>query len=338
MGLGWDPEWEAALAELSGPRRDDVVRVARLDRGWVTALPGGQRVALEPGTDVAVGDWLVLDPDHERVTAMLPRRSALARRSPERAARSQVIAANVDTILLVHALTQAPKPRRLERELVLAFESGARPVVVLNKLDLAKDVEQLVAGVQDVAQSVPVLAVSAKTGAGLDGVRALTAGHRTVALLGPSGAGKSTLVNALSGSSTQRTAAVRRFDQKGRHTTSAAQLVLLADGGLLVDTPGLRAVALWSEGGGLARAFGDVSALAEGCWFADCRHQTEPDCAVREAVEDGRLDAKRLASWQHLTAELDRLATERAAQERTARRGRPPRPVTSSPDDVAEED
>jgi ribosome biogenesis GTPase len=159
-----------------------------------------------------------------------------------------------------------------------------------------------------------------------------------VALLGPSGAGKSTLVNALIGEDVQRIGAVRAFDQKGRHTTTAARLVPLPDGGFFVDTPGLRAVALWSEGGGLARAFDDITALSEDCWFADCRHDAEPDCAVRTAVEEGRLDPVRLAAWQHLTAELDRLDAERAEADRAARRGRPPRLVDSDVDDVAGED
>ena len=193
---------------------------------------------------------------------------------------------------------------------------------------------------EEIALAVPVHAVSARTGDGMEKLHAYTAGHHTVALLGPSGAGKSTLVNALVGDEVQRTGAVRSFDQKGRHTTTAAELVALPDGGLLLDTPGLRAVALWtdgdSDGGGLARAFDDITALAEGCWFADCRHDAEPDCAVRDAVEAGRLDPKRLLAWQHLTAELDRLAVERAEAGRTARRGRPSRALSPEAEAAAE--
>ena len=337
--LGWDAWFDRERADLglTGP----VGRVAQVDRGWATVLAtldDERRMALEPGADVAVGDWVAIDAEHDRVGDVLPRRSSLARRDAGGRARAHVLAANVDTIFLVHSLAHPPKVRRLERELVLAFESGASPVVVLNKSDLATDLPTAVGLGEEIALAVPVHAVSAKTGAGLEKLHASTAGHHTVALLGPSGAGKSTLVNTLMGEDVQRIGAVRAFDQKGRHTTSAARLVPLPDGGFLVDTPGLRAVALWSEGGGLDRAFDDVTALADGCWFADCRHDTEPDCAVRTAVEEGRLDPVRLASWQHLTAELDRLATERAETDRAARRGRPPRLVDSDADDVAPED
>ena len=339
-GLGWDEQWQGTRAALAteGP----VARVARVDRGWVTALDGSGavRLSLDPGTEVAVGDWVVVDPGNERVAEVLPRRSSLARRSADGTARPQVLAANVDTIFLVHSLSQPPKARRLERELVLAFESGASPVVILNKSDLSADPAEAVVAMEEIALAVPVHAISARTGDGMEKLHAYTAGHHTVALLGPSGAGKSTLVNALVGDEVQRTGAVRSFDQKGRHTTTAAELVALPDGGLLLDTPGLRAVALWSDGdshgGGLARAFDDITALAEGCWFADCRHDAEPDCTVREAVEAGRLDPKRLLAWQHLTAELDRLAVERAEAGRTARRGRPSRALSPEAEAAAE--
>ena len=254
--LGWD-EWHEAEWQAAG-RPGPVGRAARVDRGWgsiLLAVDDERRCTLEPGTDVAVGDWVVVDTEHDRVSDVLPRRSVLARRAADRAARAQILATNVDVIFLVHALSHAPNSRRLERELVVAFESGASPVVVLNKADVLDDPAELaaaVAEVEETALAVPVVPVSARTGFGVEHLRGHTAGHRTVALVGPSGAGKSTLVNLLSGASgadVQRTGVVRAFDQKGRHTTSAAQLVLLDDGGLLVDTPGLRAVAPWSEGG-----------------------------------------------------------------------------------------
>lgn len=340
--LGWDEWFEDVWTAEGCPA--PVGRTARVDRGWASVLLAPEqerRLTLEPGADVAVGDWVVVDTENDRAGQVLARRSVLARRAADGSTRSQVLAANVDTIFLVHSLEHPPNARRLERELVLAFESGAQPVVVLNKSDVVDEVEAAVAAVEAVALAVPVHAVSARTGAGLDSLVSRAGGHHTIALLGPSGAGKSTIVNRLARADVQRTAAVREFDQKGRHTTTAGQLVLLEGGGLLVDTPGLRAVALWSEGGvgtGLARAFDDVTALAERCRFADCHHDAEPDCAVREAVEAGRLDPRRLASWRHLTAELDRLAGERAVAERGARRGRPPRVVESDADDVAADD
>ncbi len=340
--LGWDEQWEGTRAGLAvdGP----VARVARVDRGWVNALDGAMalRLSLDPGTEVAVGDWVVVDPGSERVAEVLPRRSFLARRSADGSARPQVLAANVDTIFLVHSLSQPPKARRLERELVLAFESGASPVVILNKSDLSADPAEAVVAMEEIALAVPVHAISARTGDGMEKLHAYTAGHHTVALLGPSGAGKSTLVNALVGDEVQRTGAVRSFDQKGRHTTTARRAGGLARRWLPARHAGpasrgpVERQQQRAGGGGLARAFDDITALAEGCWFADCRHDAEPDCAVRESVEAGRLDPKRLLAWQHLTAELDRLAVERAEAGRTARRGRPSRALSPEAEAAAE--
>jgi ribosome biogenesis GTPase len=324
--LGWDEEMAAERATLDASE-GDLGRVARIDRKWCTvwsALPDPLR--LPAPEDLAVGDWVLVGDEQDRIQARVPRKSALARRSPDGSATPQVIAANVDRVFVVHTLSAEPNRRRLERELVIAFESGADPVVVLTKLDLASDPAVGLAAVEDLASAVPVHVVSAPTGEGLDALAQYTAGHRTMALLGPSGAGKSTLVNALVGEERQRTAEVRAVDGKGRHTTSAAELVVLPTGGLLIDTPGLRAVALWSEGAGLDEAFPDVTELAEHCRFRDCAHDTEPDCAVRAAVEDGRLPAGRLRSWRQLHTELDTLRAEQAELERAQRRGRrPPR-------------
>lgn len=324
--LGWGAAVEAERASMDEPEGRPA-RVARIDRKWCTLWAEADEVLRLPAPeDLAVGDWVLLGDEADRIGARVPRYSALARRHPDGTATAQVIAANLDHVFLVHALAAEPNQRRLERELVVAFESGADPVVVLTKADLTDDVAGGVAAAEDVAPGVPVHAVSGRTGEGLDALRRYTAGHRTIALLGASGAGKSTLVNALVGEERQRTAAVRAFDGKGRHTTSAAELVRLPDGGLLVDTPGLRAVAVWSEGVGLDEAFADVTSLAEHCRFRNCRHDAEPGCAVRDAVEQGRLAGARLRSWHHLHAELDALLAEQAEHDRAARRGRrPPR-------------
>jgi ribosome biogenesis GTPase len=324
--LGWDAELDAERATLDDPSGTPA-RVARIDRKWCTLWPApGETLRLPAPEDLAVGDWALLPDAADRITHRVPRKSALARRAPDGSAQPQVIAANVDWVFLLHSLAAEPNLRRMERELVISFESGARPVVLLTKADLAADAPGRLVQAEDVAPGVPVHVVSARTGQGLDALAAYTAGHRTIALLGPSGAGKSTLVNALVGHELQRTAAVRSFDGKGRHTTTAAELVLLPDGGLLVDTPGLRAVALWSEGAGLDEAFADVTSLAEHCRFRNCAHDAEPGCAVRAAVADGRVPEARLRSWHHLHAELEALQQEQAELERAQRRGRrPPR-------------
>ena len=330
--LGWDDSFESAWEDLGRPGVPG--RVRRVDRGWswlLTSDDGEEpRRVRNIGADVAVGDWVVPSDDDERVEHVLPRRSAFVRRASFAGARaeSHTLAANIDVVFLVHALTSPPNERRLERELVLAYDSGAAPVVVLTKADLADDVERSVRAVEQVSFDLPVHAVSGVTGAGVAALLDQAAGHRTVALLGASGVGKSTLVNCLVGRAVQRTQDVREGDQRGRHTTTAAELVALAGGGWLVDTPGLRALSLWASGEGIERAFRDVFDLAERCRFRDCKHENEPGCAVREAVEAGLLDPRRLRSLTRLVAEEAALEAEQRQQERLAdRRGvRRPRP------------
>jgi ribosome biogenesis GTPase / thiamine phosphate phosphatase len=306
--LGWDDRWEAAQRAQAAP--GVVGRVARIDRGWSTVwtAEGDARVR-NLGADVAVGDWVIISTDGERAAAVLERRSAFVRRAAQRAA-AHVVAANADVAALLHALTGRLSDRRLERELVLAFESGAQPVVVLTKADLGKDVAGTMAAAAEVAAGVPVLAVSAATGQGVDDVAALAGPGRTVALLGASGVGKSTLVNALVGSDIQRVGHLRS-DDKGRHTTIAAELVRLPRGGMLLDTPGLRSLGLWTDGEGLDRAFADIATLALSCRFPDCRHESEPGCAVR-----GVVDPVRIAAHRRLRAELDALEDDLSRQRR----------------------
>ena len=308
-------------------------RVSRLDRGWSTVLVHLDRPVLRMrniGADVAVGDFVVVTPDGERVQEVLPRRSAFVRRASFEGNRAQAhtIAANIDVVMLVHALTAPPNQRRLERELVLAFDSGATPVVVLTKHDLVDDAGAAVSALQEVAPDVEVLVASGISGEGVDALRAFAAGNRTIALLGASGVGKSTLVNALVGHGRQAVADVREGDQRGRHTTTAAELVRLPGDGWLIDTPVVRAVSLWSSGHGIERAFADVFGLMDLCRFRDCKHELEPDCAVNAAVADGRLDVRRLQSMQRLVAEEAALEEEQRAQEKALdRRGsRRPRP------------
>lgn len=329
--LGWTEELTAACRALGVTQRPG--RVSRLDRGWSSVLVS---LELEPirlrniGADVAVGDFVAPSDDLERVQYVLPRRSAFVRRASFEGnrAEAQTIAANIDVVMLVHSLTLPPNQRRLERELVLAFDSGARPVVVLTKNDLVEDAVSMVAKLTDVAPDVPVLLASGISGVGIEDLRAFAADNATIAMLGASGVGKSTLINALVGRSRQRTADVREGDQRGRHTTTASELVRIEAGGWLIDTPGVRAVSLWSSGRGIERAFSDVFELMDRCRFRNCKHDDEPGCAVNDAVAAGTLEQKRLDSMKRLVAEEAALEAEQRAQEKAMdRRGvRKPRP------------
>ncbi len=213
-----------------------------------------------------------------------------------------------------------PSPRRLERELVLAFDSGADPIVVLTKTDLVDDPEPFRAALAEVALGVPVLLASGITGDGIDAIRAEADGNRTLAFLGASGVGKSTLVNGLVGNALLATSEVREGDQRGRHTTVAAELVPMVGEGWLIDTPGVRAVSLWLSGNGIERAFADVFDLMDGCRFRDCKHDREPGCAVQQAITDGELDPVRLTALDALIDEEEALEKEQKAREKAADR------------------
>ena len=331
--LGWNDDLAAAWAEMGSPGTPG--RAARLDRGWSTVWTAPPAAGTAPlrvrniGADVTVGDWVVASADGERVEHVLPRRSAFVRRRSFEGARavSDVLAANIDVVFLTHSMAVAPNPRRVERELVLAFDSGADPVIVLTKADLVADVEPARREYLEVSLGVPVVATSGRSEAGIADLRAFAEGHRTLAFLGASGVGKSTLVNALLGADVQATTAVRSGDHRGRHTTVAAELLALPDEGWLVDTPGVRAMSLWLSGDGIERAFADVFDLMEHCRFRDCKHDQEPGCAVRAAIEDGTLDPDRFASLERLVAEEAALEAEQRANVRVADRrrgGRPP--------------
>jgi len=271
----------------------------------------------------AVGDWVVLAPapDQGRATirAILPRRSAFTRKVAGSRTLEQVIAANIDTVFLVVGLDGDFNPRRVERYALLAAESGAEAVAVLNKTDICADVAGRVAEVSAVAPMLRVFALSARKREGLEALEAYLQPGRTVAFLGSSGAGKSTIINALVGHDLLRTREVREHDSRGRHGSSYRQLLILPGGGLVIDTPGMRELQLWEAGGRLTETFEEIERLADGCRFRDCRHRGEPGCAVQAAVEAGPLSEARLLSYRKLADELAHLAEkvdERARQER----------------------
>jgi ribosome biogenesis GTPase len=304
-----------------------LLRVHTEDGETLAAVAGSLRhQARGPEDRPAVGDWVALRPaqgGHRAVVqAVLPRRTAFVRRAAGDRTVAQVLAANVDTVFLVMGLDGDFNPRRLERALVLAWESGALPVVLLNKADLCDDVDGRRAEIEAVAPGVPVRVIAAKRGEGLEALAPWLVPGRTVALLGSSGVGKSTLVNRLLGREKQKTREVRAADQRGRHTTTHRELILLPGGALLLDTPGLRELQLWSDGAGLEAAFGDVHELSLACRFTDCRHGSEPGCAVRAAAKEGRLDSARLDSFLKLQAELRALEIREEPLKRREERGR----------------
>lgn len=259
----------------------------------------------------AVGDWVAARPqpgeDWATIHAILPRRSRFSRKVAGEDAEEQIVAANVDTVFLVMGLDGDYNPRRIERYLTLCWDSGADPVVLLSKSDLCDEPDARRREIETLG--APVHLVSAKTGAGLEALEVHLQPGRTVALLGSSGVGKSTLVNRLLGEERLRTREVRASDDRGRHTTSARELIALPSGALVIDTPGMRELQLWDSAAGLGGAFADLEELAARCRFGNCGHESEPGCAVRGAVADGSLPAVRLASYQKLQRELVALAT-----------------------------
>jgi ribosome biogenesis GTPase len=314
--LGWTPGLDAALPAGARPGR-----VARVDRGRLTVLTADGELRAHPAPALledagpAVGDWVALR--GELAVAVLPRRTAFTRVVAGRTSAEQVVAANLDLVLVVDALTTAPRLRRVERYLAVAWGSGATPVVVLTKADLCDDVPAALAAVAEDAVGVDVLAVSSVTGEGLDAVRALLGPGRTAAMVGPSGVGKSSLANALAGTAVAATRGIRETDGRGRHTTTARQLHRLPGGGLLVDTPGMRELGLVDDEG-IDTAYADVTELAARCRFRDCAHRTEPGCAVAAAIADGRLDPARYTAWRKLQAEAHRQALRSDARARAA--------------------
>jgi ribosome biogenesis GTPase len=328
--LGWTDELEAAF-EAHSERGFEPARVVAEHRGgYLVRGERDERLAhargrlrdLELwGSMPAVGDWVAVcdaPGGTAAIEAVLPRSSKVSRKTPWLKAEEHVLVANVDTVLLVSGLDADFNPRRLERYLTAAWDSGANPVVVLTKLDVCDDPD-LVLDAESVAIGIPVLAVSNVTGEGIDELRALLRPRHTFVLLGSSGTGKSTLVNRLAGRRLMPTGDLRN-DGRGRHTTRHRQLLVLPGGALLVDTPGLRELQIWE--GDVDGAFSDVAELASTCRFNDCAHDTEPGCAVQEALASGALDPARYASYRKLQRELRAIEIRSSARLRSEEKRR----------------
>ncbi|MFJ8673664.1 ribosome small subunit-dependent GTPase A [Streptomyces sp. NPDC093589] len=342
---GWDEGFAESFTPFAG-QGFVPGRIVRVDRGRVDAVVpdaadggdavlagGGVRTVLADTALVATsdpmrvpctGDWAVIDCANGRagdhldgvVRALLPRRTAFVRSTSSKRSDGQILAANVDHAVIAVSLAEALDLGRIERFVSLAWESGAQPLVVLTKADLAGDpagLAHLVADAGSAAPGVRVLAVSATTGEGVEALSAALAGATSV-LLGRSGAGKSTLANALVGARVQDVQAIRDQDGKGRHTTTTRDLLVLPSGGVLIDTPGLRGVGMWDAQAGLSRTFSDVEGLAEECRFQDCAHDAEPGCAVQEAVQEGELPQRRLDSYRKLQRENQRIVAKTDAR------------------------
>lgn len=277
-----------------------------------------RHTAIGKGAFPTVGDWVAVAarPEEGRGTiqALLPRKSAFQRKVAGVITEEQVIAANIDTVFIVCGLDGNFNPRRIERYLSLAWESGAMPVVLLNKADVCEDAAERQEEVEAIAIGVPVHAISAVRNEGLDVLRDYFPHGKTAAFLGSSGVGKSTIINCLLGAERFPVGEVREDDSRGRHTTTSRELVLLPDGGMVIDTPGLREIQLWGDDDGLRQTFDDIEALAADCRFRDCRHEQEPGCAVQAALNDGRLDSGRFQSYLKLQKELRYLAARQVMQ------------------------
>lgn len=335
--LGWNDFFAAQYAEWQDVPELQPARITAEFQGlYRFCCPAGEGLAEISGRlrhhaqtreDLpAVGDWIALNwqaqMQHGRIEAVLPRRSQFARKETGGRSQAQIVAANVDTVLLVSALNQDLNLRRIERYLTLAWESRARPVIVLSKADLSPEVESLREQVEAIAVGTDIIVLSARDGTGLEALTPWLQSGQTVALLGSSGVGKSTLVNALSGYERQMVQTIREDDAKGRHTTTHRELFQLPSGALLLDTPGMREIQLWQGGDGLDASFADILEIASGCRFRDCSHGGEDGCRIEQALASGELDLGRWSNYLKLQREeaWQERRTNKAEQANTKRR------------------
>ncbi|MGZ8898926.1 MAG: ribosome small subunit-dependent GTPase A [Limisphaerales bacterium] len=318
--LGWDNFFADAAKSLKGTSENLApARVALVFRGgyevwcecgqYLAQVSGRFRHLSSKADHPVTGDFVLVEPfpaeSKAMIHAVLPRRTKLSRTVAGRTTEEQVLAANVDAVFIAISCGARFRMRTVERYLTVVRESGARPVLLLTKADLCEDVPGALELAHGVAADAPVIPVSSISGVGLEEVRRLITAGGTVAMLGPSGAGKSTLINSLYGEEVMHTVPVRDDDQKGRHTTTEREMILLPDGGLIIDTPGLREIQLWEGDEGLLDAFPEIAELASRCRFTDCQHESEPGCAVLESIRAGKLPSDRLHGFKKLKREVE---------------------------------
>jgi ribosome biogenesis GTPase len=313
--LGWNQDFEDKLKQINKQDNFQIARIAIEYKGMYKLYTEAGEVLAEITGNMrynnqfpAVGDWVVIDLQDSKARAIihdiLPRKSKFSRKVAGDNTEEQIVAANIDTIFIVTSLNQDFNLRRLERYLTIAWNSGAKPVIVLSKADLCADAEAKKAEVETVAFGVPIHIVSSLSGEGLDELEEYLETGYTVALLGSSGVGKSTIINQLMGSEKMEVDEIRINDGKGKHTTTHRELIVLETGGIVIDTPGMREIQLWDGNEGIKESFEDIETLAQNCKFNDCQHDSEPGCAVKEAIEQGDLTEKRLESYRKLEREL----------------------------------
>jgi ribosome biogenesis GTPase len=313
--LGWGPFFAQQIG-VETLAATPPVRVVAVNRGGLHVVGDGIDELIPPRADATVGDWLLLDRAQSRASLILDRKSLVKRRAPGTNRQVQLIAANIDTAFAVTSCNQDFNVARLERYVALAFEACIEPVIVLTKTDLATDPHAFVDMARTVSHRVMVVALDARGDEPTSKLAEWCKPGQTIAFLGSSGVGKSTLTNALAGTDAIATQAIREDDAKGRHTTTHRELHLIPGGCLVLDTPGMRELQLTDAASGIADVFADIEALAAHCRFSDCRHETEPGCTIRDAIEEDRLDPARLARWRKLQAE-DAFNSATLAERRT---------------------
>lgn len=332
--LGWNEAYEDAFQEYKNQNYAAGRVFAEYKNFYKVVYEGGEILADISGKLLysaelqqdfpAVGDWVVITPRQNEnrgtIHHILPRNSKFSRKVAGTNTREQIIAANVDTVFIVNSMNNDFNPRRIERYLLLAWESGANPVIVLSKSDLCHNAEEIIAEAEAVALGVPVHAVSTYMTLGLDGLKKYFKEGSTIALIGSSGVGKSSLINYFLGESIQKVQELRGDGQKGKHTSTHREIFVLPEGGLLIDTPGMREIQLWDAEEGLQEAFEDIETIAAECFFKDCRHEKEPGCAIREAIENGSLAEERFESYKKLERELFHLEKKQSNAARLAQR------------------